>query len=421
MRSLPVLFTTFFLVLILSAIAPSCGFTEDSQQYQDLRAKYLKLRNTDARIFKAAEWERLARELVAFADKNKTSDNAAFALVDSTILYEKLYRRFGGTDRLQKAVSILDRVARDYPGHSLADDGLLRRGDLLLYEAEDLESAKRAYEEIVRAYPGSDMYPVARARLVDLLSGDWKKSVTASRDEDKQKLAAANKPLIVIDPGHGGEDYGGVGVAGLLEKDVTLSIAFALEKMLTTRLGAVVRLTRRRDVFVPLMDRTSLANDFEADLFISLHTNASAKKNLNGFEVYYLDNSGDKSSRTLAERENASVRFEGPQGDLQYMLSDLIQNAKLEDSVMLANIIHRSVQQNVEAEVPGMKFLGVKRAPFYVLVGAHMPCVLVEMFFLDNPNDGEHLADPRFRNSVAEGIFAGVRDFLERNKQVSLQ
>jgi N-acetylmuramoyl-L-alanine amidase len=206
-------------------------------------------------------------------------------------------------------------------------------------------------------------------------------------------------------------------VGGLLEKDVTLSVAMELEALLRKDADIRVIVTRRNDKFVPLAQRTEIANSSHADLFISLHNNASPQHQLSGLEVFYLDLEGDDASRKLAERENASVQFEGAGGDLSYMLSDLIQHAKVGDSIRLAETIKREALGEVEERWGKFHDLGVKKAPFYVLVGAHMPCVLVEMFFIDNPEEGKRLAQREFRQSLARGLHRGIRHYLKSAKK----
>jgi N-acetylmuramoyl-L-alanine amidase len=233
-----------------------------------------------------------------------------------------------------------------------------------------------------------------------------------------QLLAEPNKiPVVIIDPGHGGEDLGAEGLHGMVEKDLVLDIANELAKYLRQNLSAVVRFTRDEDVFIPLADRTAFANDYEADVFISLHANASQKKKLSGFEVYYLDNTNDHASKKLAERENRSV-LQQVNGDLGFIISDLIQNNKLADSIKLAKDISKSIDHLIIKSWKGSRNLGVKKGPFYVLVGAHMPCVLVELFFIDNKSDGERLANPQFRKDLAYALYIGIEDFLN-NRQTN--
>ncbi|NLF25814.1 MAG: N-acetylmuramoyl-L-alanine amidase [Deltaproteobacteria bacterium] len=219
---------------------------------------------------------------------------------------------------------------------------------------------------------------------------------------------------ILLDPGHGGEDLGAIGPDGLVEKDIVLDVAFKLEPLLKRNLGAEVFMTRRTDRALTLAERAAMANDYEADLFISLHVNASQRKRAYGLEVYYLDNTDDSSSIKLAKRENNTVSAGRLPGDLEFMLSDLIQNAKLDDSIVLAHSIGRAIYGRVAPNWRGIKYLGVKKAPFYVLVGVHMPCVLVEMFFVDHPRDAAKLARADFRQELAYGLYLGIQDYLRR-------
>jgi N-acetylmuramoyl-L-alanine amidase len=225
--------------------------------------------------------------------------------------------------------------------------------------------------------------------------------------------AVARKNRVIIDPGHGGIDTGAKG-EGIFEKSVVLEVALRAKKILEGEGTFEIILTRDTDVFVPLSQRTSLANEKNADLFISLHANASPKKNAQGLETFYLDTTNDKASRTLAERENASLKFEnGTEGDIAFILSDLIQTGKLEDSIKLAHAVHQELKANSRAYWGEAKDLGVKKGPFYVLVGAHMPCILVELFFIDHPVDGKYLADSSFQLSLGQGLAEGIRAYFK--------
>ena len=222
-------------------------------------------------------------------------------------------------------------------------------------------------------------------------------------------------PLIVIDPGHGGEDFGALGADGLKEKEYVLDIANRLAPLLEKELHVRTAMTRHDDTFIALSERTKIANDKKAALFISLHANASpGKRKASGFETFYLDNSGDEASKLLAQRENASISLEGAEGDLDFILSDLIQNGKLDDSITLAHLIQKSVSTSLQKEWTDLKNLGVKRAPFYVLVGAHMPCVLVEMYFIDSKTDSEKIRNEKFREKLVIALKDGVAEFLKR-------
>jgi N-acetylmuramoyl-L-alanine amidase len=225
------------------------------------------------------------------------------------------------------------------------------------------------------------------------------------------KPAAAKIRKIVIDPGHGGKDPGATGVDGLAEKDIVLNVAKKLARKLQRELGIGAVLTRRTDTFVPLETRTAIANEEDADLFISLHMNASPNSEARGLETYYLDNTTDEASIRLASRENATSRKNV--SDLQFILSDMTQNLKLEDSITLAHRLHESVVRGVGPKMADIKDLGVKKALFYVLVGARMPSVLVEMFFITNRTEGRAMSQENYQDAVVDALFDGIQQYQQ--------
>ena len=232
--------------------------------------------------------------------------------------------------------------------------------------------------------------------------------------------AAARKFKVMIDPGHGGKDPGARGVGGLHEKDVVLSISRLLEERLREDPTMEVHLTRRDDRYLSLEERTALANAVGADLFVSIHANASHNREARGIEVYYLNNTNNRGTLRLAAMEN-DVRWDpGDPGlssaipDLSYILSDLRQTYKVEESKTLAEELVSAMEEEVRHDYPGAKGLGAKEGPFYVLVGAHMPCVLVETSFLTHPVEGARLKTLSYRRALAEGILSGIRTYLSR-------
>lgn len=220
------------------------------------------------------------------------------------------------------------------------------------------------------------------------------------------------RPKIVLDPGHGGDDPGAIGFA--VEKEVTLDVASQVAALLRERLGAAVVLTRTDDRTLPLAARTARANAENADLFVSIHANANPGGTLQGVETYVLDDSDDHAVLRLASMENG-LDMLGPgreQTDLRYILSDLVQGGKMDDSVALAAAIQRDLVLELRGRHADVVDLGVKRGPFYVLVGAYMPCVLVEASFVTHPVEGRRLAGAAYRTAVADGIYAGIARFL---------
>ena len=218
---------------------------------------------------------------------------------------------------------------------------------------------------------------------------------------------------VVLDPGHGGKDPGASGPGGIAEKDIVLSIAKKLALKLKAEMGTEVVLTRKDDRFVPLEDRTLLANSEDADLFISLHVNASPNIDAKGIETYYLDNTTDEAAIRLAARENATSRKNI--SDLQFILSDMMQNVKLEDSITLAHRLQTSLVSGMSKFMGDVKDLGVKKALFHVLVGARMPSVLVEMFFITNKTESRVMADAGYRDAMVNALFEGIQKYAQSN------
>jgi N-acetylmuramoyl-L-alanine amidase len=223
------------------------------------------------------------------------------------------------------------------------------------------------------------------------------------------KPAVSGIRKIVLDPGHGGKDPGAVGVGGVAEKDLVLSIAKKLAVKLKREMGIEVILTRKDDRYVPLEDRTATANAEDADLFVSLHMNASPNLEARGLETYYLDNTSDEASIRLAARENSTSRKNI--SDLQFILSDMMQNVKLEDSISLAYHLQGAAVSGMSRKMSDVKDLGVKKALFYVLVGARMPSVLVEMFFITNRVEGRAMNDEGHQDAMVDALLEGIRKY----------
>ena len=224
-------------------------------------------------------------------------------------------------------------------------------------------------------------------------------------------------PKVVIDAGHGGDDPGALGHA--VEKEVTLAIAIRLARLLRERLGADAILTRSRDATLSLAARTARANAEAADLFLSIHSNASENPELRGVETYYLNNTDDRAAIRLAAMENGLDLITPADGgtDLRYILSDLVQVGKMEESVALARALQGGLVRRLRTRYSDVTDLGVKRGPFYVLVGAYMPCALVETSFLTHAGEGRRLSDRAYQDAVAEGLYDGIVSFLKQARQ----
>ena len=221
--------------------------------------------------------------------------------------------------------------------------------------------------------------------------------------------------LVMIDPGHGGYDPGTESSAGVAEKDLALQIATRLKAALEAR-GIRAELTRSTDVFISLAERTRIANSAGADLFVSIHLNSSPNTETAGIEVYYLNNTTDHATIRLARMENGGGDGYGAPdaSNLNYILTDLRQNYKASEAASLAKMIDAQTVADLDSGL-GMNVnaLGAKMGPFYVLVGAHMPAVLVECGFMSNPAEAARLESPSYQDLLARGIATSVADYFD--------
>jgi len=221
-----------------------------------------------------------------------------------------------------------------------------------------------------------------------------------------------NVRRIVIDPGHGGKDPGCFysGSGKIREKDITLRLAKILARKIEQKLHCQAILTRQKDVFLPLEKRTAFANVKKADLFISLHVNAHKQRGVHGLETYFLNMATDERAVLVAARENATSRKNI--SDLQKILNDLILNTKINESSRLAYDVEKGMVGKLKKKYRNVKELGVKQAPFYVLIGAEMPAVLVETGFITNPMERRRLASTRYLENLADGIVSGISSYI---------
>ncbi len=227
------------------------------------------------------------------------------------------------------------------------------------------------------------------------------------------KQLALGVSRIVIDPGHGGKDYGAPGyLKGVHEKDITLQIARKLAQVVRQELKCEVFLTRNSDRFLTLEERTAIANTKNADLFISIHTNSHKDHRAYGIETYFLNLATDDDAIRVAAMENATSTKNI--SDLQTILYDLMQNAKINESSRLAGNVQVSVVRHLKTKrYSRIKDKGVKQAPFYVLLGAQMPAILVETSFISNRRECERLVNPQYQQRLCEAIVIGIKKYIQ--------
>ena len=223
--------------------------------------------------------------------------------------------------------------------------------------------------------------------------------------------------VIVVDAGHGGTEEGAKGPAGLLEKNVTLSVARRLKAALEARLGVRVILTRDGDSTVGLDERAALANNNKADLFVSLHANASVRAETTGAEVFYLslEEYGDAAERVARAESEMLPVFGGGTRDIELILWEMAQARYIQESAALAQAVEASLRERVP-----MSPRAIQQAPFRVLVGANMPAVLVEMGFITNPAQEKQLQSDEFQNLVVQGLLESITRFRDARSAARL-
>lgn len=233
------------------------------------------------------------------------------------------------------------------------------------------------------------------------------------------KQLALGVSRIVIDPGHGGRDYGAPGyLKGVHEKDVVLKLARRLAKKIRKELGCEVIMTRNSDRNMSLEERTAIANTKNADLFISIHTNAVRDRRAYGIETFFLNLATDNDAILVAARENATSTKNI--SDLETILSDLMQNAKINESSHLAVHVQKSMDLHLRKHYSRIKSKGVKQAPFYVLMGAQMPSILIETSFISNPRECKRLNNTAYQDQMSEAIVKGIKEYIKDTNPTAL-
>ena len=264
-----------------------------------------------------------------------------------------------------------------------------RRQEISSGKTEVIESAKPEPAPVEKAKPVDKPKPAEKA---------------------KQPFKPGKIRRIVVDPGHGGHDPGAMSPTGTREKDIVLQIGLKLSQKIREELGIDVVMTRSTDVFIELQERTAIANKVGADLFVSIHANASLNRAASGIETYYLNLAKTEKAAQLAAKENGTTLEKV--SVLQAVLFDLMANYKLNDSAHLADEVQKALHKKAQTGYPTVKNLGVKQGPFYVLVGATMPSILVETAFVSNERDEVKLKDPGYQDLTAEGILTGIKGYI---------
>jgi len=309
------------------------------------------------------------------------------------------------------------RLGKDIKKHILIDDNLLldtRAGqfssnqvrvvvDIKSFKTYKIFSLKNPFRIVIDVW-GRDPRPTPSVVITD-------------KKGDKIPAGALAKQLslgvrrIVIDPGHGGRDYGAPGyLKGVYEKNISLKVARRLADKIRKKLNCEVIMTRNSDRNLSLEERTAIANTKNADLFISIHTNASRDRRAYGIETFFLNLATDNDAILVAARENATSTKNI--SDLQSILSDLMQNAKINESSRLAGHVQGSLKDHLRKYYSRIKSKGVKQAPFYVLLGAQMPAILIETSFISNSRECKRLVNQKYQDRMCDAIVRGIQAYI---------
>ncbi len=416
-----------------------------------LTEKQRKLENFDQCV-------KVLRQIIPKDAGEKITDRCYYLLGQC---YHSRYDITQSHEDFRSAVENYKNVTQKFPKSPLADDAQYMTG--VIYLNQDLDQAYIEFSKVGILFPNGDMKRKAAERAAETQKRPALKkkspgpsphgskppavassSGTAARKANARPPAPAPQggsaksgpaaakatargrtPVpslarqlalevrrIVIDPGHGGKDTGAISPNHIFEKEITLAVAKELKRILEQRTGCEVILTRTDDRSVPLEERTAFANSHKADLFISIHTNAHEDRTRHGTETYSLNLSNDQESARVAAFENATANKKI--SDLEAILHDLMLNTKVKESSRLAQEVQANLVKKLRPAYRGTRDLGTKQAPFYVLLGAEMPCILVETAFLTNEREEHLLRDRGFQKNLAMGISNGVESYIRK-------
>lgn len=416
------------------------------------------------------EWHTLISELeniIRMDAENASADDAQYAIASSWVWCIKA----GDLDAPQRAIAAFRRLIYTYPDskhlpqahywiarcYTLIGDSARasHHYQIVTNRYADTDIAAEAQLELGRTYADHGYDIRAETLYVEIIESDARKEIVATASQELKELKTPQNhqtppsdeipsqpkieppeksepptepetltpgsltrefgltaKTIVIDAGHGGKDPGGGSHGNLIEKPIALSISKKIKAILTAK-GYTVLLTRDTDRFIPLKERTAFAIRHKADLFLSIHANASENSRANGIETYYLNvTSTDKNAEIIAARENANSGYSIQ--ELETLLKGLIVESKSKDSRRLA----AHVQQELVAST-GAADRGVKHARFVVLIGTSVPAILVETGFVTNPTEGKKLTSDAYQQKVAAAIVQGIEKFLRSTEQIS--
>jgi N-acetylmuramoyl-L-alanine amidase len=409
--------------------------------YYQAQKSYYHLMGSPAKQKFRHHWEKVIQDFSKVQTRFPKSPQAYKAVYTMARLYEGLNGVSKNTKDLDKALHFYKKVSHDYSPGTLTDDALFESAEIYR-DKRDFSSAAGILKTILEKYPNGDQAYKARQQYKNLASfvihkkrkpepvtiKQVKLASSSKKRPDKRKILGKGKrdylyvpsseragrstPLIVVDAGHGGKDQGAKSAKGVHEKDVNLTISRHVKAILVNRFKYRVIMTRQNDTFIPLKKRSEIANNRNADLFVSIHANAAKRKSAHGVETYFLGFSNNDRALATAARENGELVHSVKDDKVQEILASLITTTKINDSSRLAGTVQENLFRSSRKKFRGLKNLGVKEGPFYVLHGADMPSILVEVGFLTNPKEAHMLTKPNYLYRLASSIAEGIHKYL---------
>ena len=401
--------TVFFLLLSSLLFVTRVSADSYKEKVDELVAQLRSLRNTDVQYERDGDWKRLSEKFRKTFEAIPPGDSRSRAAFYYAVVQREIGERTENTQKIRAAADLFQDMSSADAGHPLADDALHSAYVIYRDVLNEPQVVERMRSEFVARFPRSEL-----VFMLDAAPSELSEEVTEHEEKNTER------PLIFIDPGHGGDDHGAVGVAGIREKDLVLALAKGVEKELLKTGCCRVVLSRDSDAFIPLFERTALANRLGAKLFVSLHVNAHEENaaRARGFEVYYVSNESNPKAIELVSRENRQMHDSKGVG-METFLSELYWRGAIKISRPFANRMYATLKEKLPPESDGMRIVGrgVHSAPFFVLFGAEMPAILLELFFATHPDDAFLLSMPKFRHQVVKAIVSGITAELEGGPQ----
>ncbi len=443
-----------------------------SDLYFHAQKSYYKLMDSVEKQKFRHHWMKTIKMFSKLMDRYPKSNEAYKAEYTTGKLFEGLNAVSKNSKDLDQAVHHYNNVSTNYSFANLTDDALFRVAEIYLARRK-FALASEKYKEVIRKYPEGDQVKKAQKKYNSIKASvkqryinltpvprpqiptsqtpkpkTYKKFIVAKPSSTSIKKVARetvkktpphrertkikdgfgrgylfaprgsrdnqiDTPLIVVDAGHGGKDHGAKSVTGIKEKDVNIKIAKHVKSILVNRYKYRVVMTRKDDTFISLKDRSKISNKRNADLFVSIHANAAKRKSAHGIETYFLGTSHNKQALETAARENRGLVNSVKDDRVQQILASLITTTKINDSSRLASRVQDNLYRSSKKVNPNLKNLGVKEGPFYVLHGADMPSILVEVGFLTNRKEAKMLSQSQYVYRLASSIAEGIHKYLQ--------